>query len=55
MGGGVYTGTFCRDMVSLKGHNTQHSGHTGQNEVMVEICSKILARAIGKVLRMKFG
>ena len=39
-------------------HNTQHSGHMGkknQNEVMVEICSKSLVRAIGKVLRMEFS
>ena len=42
---------------SLKGHNTQHSGHMGeknQNELMVEIYFKSLGRAIGKVLRMKF-
>ena len=32
----------------LKGHNTQHSGHTGQNEFMVEIYSKSLVGAIGK-------
>ena len=43
--------------VFLKGHNTQHSGHTGhnfQNELMFEIYSKSLVRAIGKVLCMKF-
>ena len=36
----------------------QHSGHTGQNfqnELMVEIYSKSLVRAIGKVLRMKLS
>ena len=35
----------------------QHSGHTGQyyqNELMVEIYSKSLVRAIGKVLLMKY-
>ena len=44
--------------LSLKGHNTQHSGHTGhffQNELMVEIYSKSLVRTIGKVLLMKFS
>ena len=44
----------------LKGHNTQHSGHTSikqifQNEIMVEIYSKRPVRAIGKVLVMKFS
>ena len=36
----------------------QHSGHTGQNfqnELMDEIYSKSLVRAIGKVLRMKLS
>ena len=36
----------------------QHSGHIGQifqNELMVEIYSKSLVRAIGKVLLMKFS
>ena len=41
----------------LKGHNTQHSAHMGkkksQNELMVEIYSKSLVRAIGKILHMK--
>ena len=41
-----------RDTVKLlKGHNTQHSGHVGhfsQNEIMPEIYSKSLVRAIGK-------
>ena len=37
---------------TLKEHNTQHSGHTDffQNELMVEIYSKSIVRAIGKVL-----
>ena len=42
----------------LKGHNTQHSGHTGQifrNESTVEIYSKSQVGALGKVLRMKFS
>ena len=43
----------------LKGHNTQHSGHMGkknvQTELMVEIYSKSLVRAIGKVLLVKFS
>ena len=42
----------------LKGTNTQHSGHRGQNfqtEFMAEIYSKSLARAIGKVLPMIFS
>ena len=37
----------------LNGHNTQHSGHTDQSfqyELMVEIYSKSLVRATGKVL-----
>ena len=54
-------------LFSLKGHNTQHSGHMGQlqlvviwvnfyqTELMVEIHSKSLVRAIGKVLPMKFS
>ena len=41
----------------LKQNNTQYSGHMGkkkgQNEVMGEICSKSLVRAIGKVFCMK--
>ena len=41
------------------GPGMQYSGHMGkkrnQNEIMVEICSKSLVRAIGKVLRMKFS
>ena len=42
----------------LKGHNTQYSGHMGQfcqNELMVEIYSKGLVRAIGKVSLMKLS
>ena len=42
----------------LKQHNTQYSGQMGkknQNEVMVEICSKSLVGAIGKVLHVKFS
>ena len=39
----------------IKGHNTQHSGHTDQNELVAEIYSKSLVRAIGKVLLMKFS
>ena len=38
----------------FKGHNTQHSGHMGQTELMAEIYSKSPVRAIGKVLLMKF-
>ena len=44
--------------IGLKGPNTQHSGHEGQifrTELMVEICSKSLFRAIGIVLLMKFS
>ena len=44
--------------MGLKGTNTQHSGHMGhffQTELMVEICSKNLVRANGKVLLMKFS
>ena len=36
----------------------QHSGHMSQifqTELMVEICSKSLVRAIGKVLLIKFS
>ena len=36
----------------------QHSGYNGhffKTELMVEICSESLVRAIGKVLRMKFS
>ena len=41
---------------SLKGHNTQHGGHTGEKkELVIEIYSKSLVRAIGKVLHMKFS
>ena len=44
------------DAYPLKGHNTQHSGHTDfLNELMVEIFSKSLVRAIGKVLHMTFS
>ena len=43
----------------LKGPNRQHSGHMGQvffqTELMVEIYSKSLVSAIGKVLLMKFS
>ena len=42
----------------LKGHITQQSGHIGlffQTEIMVEIYSKSLVRAIGKVLLTKFS
>ena len=43
----------------LKGHTTQQSGHMGQfcfqNESMVEIYSKSLVRAIGKILLMEFN
>ena len=45
-------------MQEAKGHNTQHSGHTGHNfsnELMVEIYSMSLVRAIGKVLLIKFS
>ena len=41
----------------LKGTNTHHNGHTGKKiktEIMVEIYSNSLVRAIGKVLLMKF-
>ena len=44
--------------MELKGHNKQHSGHIGQHfqtELMVEIYSQSLVRAIGKVLLMKFN
>ena len=44
--------------VHLNGHNTQHSGHIGrkyQTELMVEIYSKSLVRAIGIVLCIKFS
>ena len=44
--------------MGLKGTNTQHSGHTGnffQTELMVEIYSKSLVRANGKLLLMKFS
>ena len=37
--------------IDVKGHNTQHSGHMGQNfetELMVEIYSKSLVRAMVK-------
>ena len=40
----------------LKWPNTQHSGLMGQifqTELMVEICSESLVKAIGKVLLMK--
>ena len=43
---------FC-----LKWPNKQDSGHKGQffqTELMVQICSESLVRAIGKVLLMKF-
>ena len=43
---------------SLKGTNTQHSGHMGlffQTELMVEICSKSLVRAMDEVLLIKVG
>ena len=33
----------------------QHSGHMGQTELMDEIYSKSLVRAVGKVLLMKFS
>ena len=33
----------------------QHSGHIGQTELMVEICSNSLVRAMGKILLMKFS
>ena len=42
----------------LKQHNAQHSGHTSQNfqnELMIEIYSKSLVRAFGKVLRMNLA
>ena len=41
-------------LIVLKGTSTQHSGHMGQKSA-VEIYSKCLARAIGKVLLMKFS
>ena len=43
---------------TLKGTNTQHSGHmvkNSQTELMVEIYSKSLDRAIGKVILMKIS
>ena len=33
----------------LKGHTMQHSGHTDQHELMVEIYPKSQVRAVGKV------
>ena len=42
----------------LKGTNTHHNGHMVkifQTKVMVEIYSKSLVRAIGKVLLMKLS
>ena len=45
--------------LSLNGHNTQHSGHIWvnkfQNELKVEIYSKGLGRAIGKVVCISFS
>ena len=44
--------------VSLKQTNTQHSGHMGTNsetESMIEIYSKSLVRAIGKVFLIKLS
>ena len=44
---------------TLKGHTMQHSGHAAQhifqNELMVEMYSMSLVRAISKVLHMKFS
>ena len=51
----------CTVQISVNQHSehiTQHNGHTGhffQNELMVEIYSKSLLRAIGKVLLMKLS
>ena len=39
----------------LKGHNTQHRVNNFQNELMFDIYSKILVRAIGKVLCIVFS
>ena len=42
----------------LKRPNTQHSGYMGhffQTELMVEIYSKSVVRAIGKVFLMEFS
>ena len=45
--------------IYLKGTNTWHSGHMGQNiwqtDLMVEINSKSLVRAVDKILLMKFS
>ena len=49
-------GWFCNYLESLKGTNTQHSGHMGpkfSTGIMVEIYFKSLVRA--KVLLMKFS
>ena len=47
------------DLLYLKGHNTQHivviRVKISQTGLMVEIYSKGLVRAIGKVLLMKFS
>ena len=45
-------------LLILKGTNTQHSGHMGQNfqiELMAKIYSMSPVRAIGKVLLMIFS
>ena len=45
-------------MHTLKGTNTQHSSQTGQKcktQLMVEIYSKSLVGAIGKVLHLKYS
>ena len=52
---GTLTDSHVRD---LKGHNTQHSGHASkkvQNELIGDIFSNSLVRAIGKALHMKFS
>ena len=44
-------------MLDLMGTDTQHSSHMGQHfsNLMVEIYSKCLVRAIGKVLLIKLS
>ena len=52
--------TLCQQLSILNTliPNTQHSGHKGnifQSELMVEICSESVVRAIGKGVLMKFS
>ena len=47
-----------KEIIFLKGTNTQHSGHMVQtilNKLAVEICFKSLVEAIGKVLLVRFS